>query len=166
MSPKKHLFLPALTVLALAIHAVPAAAAGERGTTSLDLLDDGELLDNLVALDAEDIVKMRKEMSDARAEIKGAMDDIDDARAELAGVPGGDLVLSVALNAARGAAESVVSDVMTKVRTEISVAESELEKTDYSAQEKEETRTAIAALREEMTALELTLAEFVAALKS
>lgn len=163
---KNTLLMTAALALAAGSLAVSPAAAGEKESRTIVIDYDGDILDELVDLDADEIADLQEEFADARAEIEEAIDEIEDARAEMDDVPGGGLILKIAFGAAQIATEAVVAEVMAEVRADIDEAEDQLGVADLDAGEREETQDAIDALRDELDALEASLDELMDALES
>lgn len=160
------LALAGAAVCGLALSA-PAYAKSESGRNySINIGKDGDLLEQLIEMDREDIDELREEMADARADIIDAIADIEEAREEAKGVPGGGIVLKIAFASARAGVSTAVDEALAEVRVEIDKAERELASADVSDEERIETQDAIDVLRSELDALEGSLDELVAALRA
>ena len=152
--------------------AAPAFAASDGITISglhLNFGDDGEdLLEQLIALDADDIQDIREEMADALEEIDDAMDEIEDARAEAKATPGGGAILKIAFGAASMALTESVDAVFDEVRAELDLAARRLleMKSTLSAEEFAETQEAISVIRTGLADIEAALDELVASMKA
>ena len=157
-----------LFALASAALISTAAVAGEKGERDLviNIGKEGDLLEQLIAMDAEDIEDMRSEFAEARADIKEAIGDIDEARADVKGVPGGGVILKIAFATARSSASIAIDEALADARREISRAERDLKSADVSADERAETAIAISTLREELDSLQAALEELIEALRT
>lgn len=127
---------------------------------------DGDLLKQLIEMDAEDIADMRAEMAEARADVAEAIGDIEDARQEVKGIPGGRLILRIAFASARAGATTAVEEALTDARTEIDRAERDLRTAEVSEEERVETQGAIDVLRTELDSLEDSLNELLSAMSA
>ncbi|MEZ5895664.1 MAG: hypothetical protein R3C51_04620 [Parvularculaceae bacterium] len=132
----------------------------------INISDDEDLLEKLIALDAEGIEDLRAEIAEAKQDIADAMDDIDEVRAEAGEAPGGRLVLRIAFAVARGVTESAVEEALSEVRAELDDAERKLPTMDISDDEKVETQYAIDMLRSELDGLEDSLDDLVNAMRA
>lgn len=146
--------------------ATPAYAHDSHHFLNFDNYDDQDLLEDLIEMDAEDIQEMREEFAEARAEIKDAIGDIDEAREEASSAPGGAVIVKAAFAAARITASAAVDKALREAREEIDDAEVELAAMDISADERVETQEAIDVLRTELAALEDALGELFDALSA
>lgn len=164
--------MPAVLVAAFALTGAflvsPAAVAGEKNDREvvINVGKDGELLEQLIGMDAADIEEMRAEFAQARADIREAIGDINEARADVKGVPGGGVILKMAFAAARSSASVAIDEALADARQEISRAERDLKTADVSADEREETEVAISTLREELDSLQAALEELIEALRA
>ena len=127
---------------------------------------DGDLLEQLIELDAKGIEDLRAEMADARAEIADALVEIEEAREEMKSVPGGGVILKIAFASARAGASTAIDEALVDARREIDRAERDLASTDVSEEERVETQEAIDVLRTELDALEASLNELIEALRA
>lgn len=145
-----------------------AAVAGEKRGREvvIDFGEDGDLLEQLIEMDAADIEEMRAEFAEARADIKEAIGDIDEARTDVKGVPGGGVILKIAFATARSSASIAIDEALAEARKEVSRAERDLKTADVSADERAETGVAISTLREELDSLEAALEELIEALRT
>lgn len=161
-------FVVALIALAGAFLVSSAAIAGEKKEREvlIDIGGDGDLLQDLIDMDAADIEEMRAEFAEARADIKEAIGDIEDAREDVKGVPGGGVILKIAFATARSSASIAIDEALSEAREEITRAERDLKTADVSADEKAETQVAISTLREELDSLEVALEELIEALRA
>lgn len=148
----------------------PAAAFDGVNISDFNLSfdDDEDLLEQLIALDADDIQDMREEFADALDEIDDAMDDIDDAREEAKATPGGGAVLKIAFGAASIAITESVDTAFEKVRAELDDASARLldMKGTLDAAEFSETQEAISVIRTGLDDIEAALDKLVAAMKA
>ena len=161
-------FIFAFAALAAAALISTAAVAGENKGREIviDIGEDGELLEQLIAMEADDIADMRAEFADARAEIKEAIAEVSEARSEVKGVPGGGVILKIAFAAARSSVSVAIDEAMRDARREIDRAARDLKSMDVSAEERAETEGAIVTLREELDLLEVALEELMDALRA
>lgn len=145
-----------------------AAVAGEKEGREIviDIGKDGDLLKQLIEMDADDIEDMRADFAEARADIKEAIGDIAEARKDVKGVPGGGVILKIAFATARSSASVAIDEALAEARKEVSRAERELKTADVSANERAETGVAISTLREELDSLEAALEELIEALRA
>jgi predicted nucleic acid-binding Zn-ribbon protein len=145
-----------------------AAVAGESKGRDIviDIGEDGELLEQLIEMDADDIADMRAEFAEARADIKEAIADVADARSDVKGVPGGGVILKIAFATARSSVSVAVDEALGDARREIDRAARDLKGMDVSAEERAETEGAILTLREELDLLEVALEELMDALRA
>lgn len=158
----------ALFALAGAALVSSAAVAGERKDRDvvINIGKEGDLLDQLIAMDAADIEDMRAEFAEARADIKDAIADIAAARKDVKDVPGGGVILKIAFATARSTASAAASEAMGEARRELDRAGRDLKTKDLSSEERAETELAISTLREELDALEVALEELMDALRA
>lgn len=137
-----------------------ALAAPASARPSGDILDilvgEGDLLDKLIALDAEGIADMHEGALRARDEIDRAADDIRGAREDLRQGRGNRFVV-MALSVAAEELDSVVGEAIGAAYAEIDVAERDLETADVSPEERDETRGAIDGLRFDLEDIENSL---------
>lgn len=161
-------FILAAFALAGVMLVASAAVAAERKDREvvIDIGKDGDLLEQLIEMDASDIEEMRAEFAEARADIKEAIADIDDARAEVKGVPGGGVILKIAFATARSGASVAIDEAMADARKEVVRAERELKSADLDAAERAETEVALSTLREELDSLQAALEELIEALRA
>ncbi len=168
----RAMFLPRFLIAAIALAGAAlistAAVAGENKGRDIviDIGEDGELLEQLIAMDAGDIADMRDEFAEARAEIKEAVADIAEARSDVKGVPGGGVILKIAFATARSSVSVAVDEALGEARREIDRAARALKTMDVSADERVETEGAILTLREELDLLEAALEELMDALSA
>ncbi|MFN0023099.1 MAG: hypothetical protein ACKVS5_04295 [Parvularculaceae bacterium] len=162
------LFPIAAAAVAGAMLVSPAVAASEKGGREvvINFGEDGDLLEQLIEMDAEAIAGMRAEFTEARAEIRDAISEIAEARADVDGVPGGRVVLKIAFATARSAASMAINEALAEARAEVVRAKSELTTLDVSSAERTETAGALSILGEELDALEATLEELIEALQA
>lgn len=160
------------TALLGAAALAPAALAGGPTVISFDNLtigdEDKDFLEQLIELDASDIEDIRADMADARADIRDAIDEIDEAREEMKSVPGGKAILAAALLAASEVVSEATEEAFSEVRSELDSAETGLagKAGEISAEELAETKGAIEMLREELTDVEIALAELMQAMNA
>ena len=156
--------------LAAGIAAAPAIAADredrDRREINIDIGDEEDFLEDLIAMDAEDIAELRTEFAEARAEIAEAAGEIEEARREARSAPGGEMILKIAFAAASAATKSSVDGALAKVERAIDRAEKDLKTADVSDEERVETQLAIDTLRSEMAGLREALADLVAAMEA
>jgi uncharacterized membrane protein len=168
-SRKNGLMMTAAAALAVGLmFATPAAAHDHDDhdhNFSINLSDDGDLLEKLIELDADGIEDMRADIAEARDDIADAMDDIEDAREEASEAPGGRFVLRIAFAIARGVTAGAVEEALEEVREELDDAERTLPTMDISDEEKVETQYAIDVLRSDLEGLEESLQELVEAMR-
>ncbi len=167
--------LAAAGAAALALSFVTSAAmAGDKPNISIDMdsldfdIGDEDLLEKLIEMDAEDIAELRADMAEARADIKEAIREIEKARREAEGSPESKAIIVGALAAAAESVSSSTKGVFQQVRDELDRAERELNdaKAGVSAEEFAETSGVIALLREELSEVELALADLIDAMKA
>jgi predicted nucleic acid-binding Zn-ribbon protein len=150
---------------ATAIAAATPAAAG-AGDVIIEIGEDGDLLDQLIALDRQGIEDMRAEFAAARAEIAAALVDIRSAREDVKSVPGGRVILKIAFASARAGASAAVDEALADARAAIDDAERDLADAAVSEAERTETQDAIRTLRAELSSLESALRELLDALEA
>jgi chromosome segregation ATPase len=157
----------AIIAAAAAAFMALAAPASAHGREIVLDIGDGDLLEKLIALDADGIADMRADIAEARAEIAEAIEDIAEAKAEVDEAPAGArFIVRIAFSAARAATEAAVSEALDEVHDEIDDAEKRLKTADVSVEERAETQGAIDALREDLASLEDSLEELFAALRA
>jgi hypothetical protein len=157
------------TLAAYAGMAVAAPAfAGEKSdrTIEIDLGDDEELLEKLIAMDAAEIAEVREGFAEARAKIADALDDIEGARVEASKAPDGQLILKIAFSVASSSVSGALGAALNEFRSNLDDAERDLAAADVSAEEKAETQGAIDMIREELSLLEASIDTLVASLKA
>lgn len=161
-------FVVAVFALAGAALVSTAAVAGERKERDLviNIGKEGDLLEQLIAMDADDIEDMRAEFAEARADIKDAIADIAQARDEAKRAPGGGVILKIAFATARSGVSAAVGEALGEARRELDRAGRDLRTKDVSKDERAETEYAIATLGEELDALEIALDELMEALRA
>ncbi len=153
---------------ALALGFAGPAAAGDSinigGVSFGD--DDGDFLEQLIKLDADDIEELRAELADAHDEIMDAIAEVEEAKAELQEIP--NFAIKVALSGASVAVSTTTNHAFKEVRSELDRAEQDLEgmKDRLSAEEFAETEAAIAMLREELATLEDALDALSASMRA
>lgn len=155
--------------LAAAFAAAAVLFAGAPASASPgDIIDiivgEGDLLDRLIALDAEGIADMRDTIADARVEIERAADDIRFAREEAAEGRGNRLVV-LALSVAAEEIEQIVGGAVAAAYVEIDDAERRLVGVDLSPEERNETQSAIDGLRIDLADVEAALGRLMETLK-
>ena len=165
---KQAFFAVAFATAALALSA-PAFARDVEirtgGDRTIVLGKDGDLLDQLIALDAKGIDDMRADFADARREIDDAIDDIEDARRDVRGVPGGRLIIRIAFATAAEATNEAAGAAMDDAFAEVDLAEDQLHGMEISREERLETQHAIDTLREELGLLDESLGRLSEALR-
>ncbi|HNR77141.1 MAG TPA: hypothetical protein PKM48_08415 [Parvularculaceae bacterium] len=146
--------------------AFAAPAYAKDRNVNINIGGEGDLLEQLIELDADGIEELRAEIADARDEIADAIADIEEAREDVKDAPGARMILKVAFASARVVTSTAVDEALREVRTEIDRAERDLKTADVSDEEKVETQGAIDMLRAELDALELSLEDLVDALRA
>lgn len=147
--------------------ATPAFAGGKADREVIvNIGEDGDLLEQLIELDAAGIEEMRAEIAEARVEIAEAIGEIEEARQQVKAIPGGQVILKIAFASARAGATAAVDEALAEARVEIDKAEVGLTTADVSAEERAETQYAIKVLRTELEALEVSLATLMDALRA
>ncbi len=159
----------ALSIAATAIVSAPAAARDVTiktgGDRTIVLGEDGDLLEQLIELDAKGIEDLRADFADARHEINDAIDEIEDARADLRGVPGARFIVRMAFAAAAEATAEASEEAFADAFEEVDRAEDGLRAAKVSAEERTETQGAIEMIRDELGGLQESLDRLSAALK-
>ncbi len=168
--PMRGLAIAGAAIFAVAI-AAPTTAAAYDANVSFDgfsLNEDEDLLEQLIALDADDIEELREEMAEARAEIRDAIAEIEEARQEVQSAPGGAAIMKVALTTASAVVKTTTSRAFKKVKRALARAEDELADMRESVGEAEfaETTLAIDVIREELAAIQASLTELTDAMKA
>jgi chromosome segregation ATPase len=151
-----------------------AATAGDMSNISIDMdsfdldIGDEDFLEQLIEMDAEDIAELRADMAEARGDIREAIGEIEEARREAESSPESKAIIATALAAASESVSESTKGVFDQVRSELDRAERELKdgKADISAEEFAETTEVIAALRDELSGVELALGELIDAMKA
>lgn len=153
---------------ACALTVAPPALARESSNRDvvISIGKDGDLLKQLIEMDAEDIADMRAEIVEARADVADAIRDIEEAREDVKGVPGGQLILKIAFASARAGTRTAIDEALGDARSEINKAERDLATADVSDEERVETQGAIDTLRTELDALEESLNELISAMRA
>ncbi|MDZ7627597.1 MAG: hypothetical protein U5J99_04205 [Parvularculaceae bacterium] len=151
---------------AFLVSSAAVAGEGKGREIDIDIGGDGNLLQDLIDMDAADIEDMRSDFAEARADIKEAIGDIDEARNEVKGVPGGGVILRIAFATARSTASIAIDEALAEAREEITRAERDLNAAEVSADERTETQRAISTLREELDTLQIALEELIEALRA
>ncbi len=169
-TPLRDLIIASTAAFTVAI-AAPTTAVAYDANISFDgfsLNDDEDLLEQLIALDADDIEDLREEMAEARAEIRDAIAEIEQAREEVKSAPGSAVIMKVALTTASAVVKTTTSRAFKKVKHELARAEGELADTRESVGEAEfaETTLAIGVIREELAAIQISLTELTEAMKA
>ncbi|NOX82242.1 MAG: hypothetical protein GXP06_04500 [Alphaproteobacteria bacterium] len=169
-APLRSLAIAGAAAFTVAI-AAPTTALAHDANISFDgfsFNDDEDLLEQLIALDADDIEELREEMADARVDIRDAIAEIEEAREEVKSAPGGAVIMKVALTTASAVVETTTSRAFKKVKRELARVERELADTRESVGEAEfaETTLAIDMIREELAAIQTSLAELTDAMKA
>lgn len=149
--------------------ATPAAMAGDNmdiGSIDIDF-EDGEVLEKLIELDADDIADIRDELGEARDDIFDAISDIEEARQKALEDPMAAGVMKVAFSAASVAINVKAKGAFRKVYAELDKAEQDLNSgaVEVSAAEMAETQEFIAVLREELGGIEEALDALIAAMR-
>lgn len=153
-------------IAALAAAGLALSAPAEARDLNITIGKDGDLLEKLIEMDADDIADMREEFADARNDIDDAISDIADARAEAKAAPGGAFFLKIAFAAASAATDASVNSALDEVQTELDRAERELKTADVSAEERLETQEAIETLRDELATLRVKLDELIDSMRA
>ena len=165
-SPLTRLAIAGAAACALTVAPPALARDSSNRDVVINIGKDGDLLKQLIEMDAEDIADMRAEIADARADIADAISDIEEAREEVKGVPGGQLILKIAFASARAGTRTAVEEALGDARDEINKAERDLATAKVSDEERVETQGAIDALRTELDALEASLNELIVAMRA
>lgn len=153
--------------------AAPTYAGGfsdisiDLGSVDLDLGDDEDFLEGLIAMDADDIKDLRMEMAEAREDIRDAISDVREARREAMQAPNSAGFVNAAFIAAGAAVEASTGGVFNQVYAALDRAEATLNdgKADVGAAEAKETRYAIKVMREELAGVEAALDDLLTAMK-
>ena len=147
---------------ALALAASPASAH----SYSFSFDDHEDLLEQLIALDADGIADLRSDLQEAQADVADAIEDIAEAREEVKEVPFGGLIARIAFSAAKASVSEATDIAIDEIREELNLAEEELgaRRNDLGEAEFNETSGAIAMIQEELDGLEAVLDELVEAL--
>ena len=153
-----------LSAVAAVSFATATPAAAKDREVVIDIDGDGDLLQRLIEMDAADIEDMRSEFRDAYDDIIESIADIEEARADVKGVPGGRLILKIAFAAARSGASESANAAINEARIALDGAERDLAVADVSAEEKVETGEAINAIREGLVLVEDALDQLFAAM--
>jgi chromosome segregation ATPase len=169
-NPLRSLAIAGAAIFAITM-AAPTTAAAYDTNISFDgfsFNDDEDLLEQLIALDADDIEELREDMAEARADIRDAIADIEEAREEVRSAPGGAVIMKVALTTASAVVTKATGRAFRKVNHELDRAQRELADTRESVGEAEftETTLAISVIREEIEAIKSTLSELTTAMKA
>jgi len=161
--------LAAGAVLALGMSDIAVAHEDERGTLTVNGVSFSEeyLLNDLIALDADDIAEMRADFAEAQEEVLDAIDDIEEAREDVKGVPGGKFVLKIAFATARASITEATDEAFGEVRENLLIAEEELNatKNEVGPEEYAETTEAISVIRNGMDGVQASLAKFADAMQ-
>jgi len=133
---------------------------------SFDFDDHEDLLEKLIALDADDIADLRSDLRDAQSDVAEAIGDIAEAKEEVKEVPFGGLIAKIAFSAAKASVSEATDIAIDEMREELTLAEVELgeRRSDLGEAEYNETSGAIAMIQEELDGLEEVLEELVNAL--
>lgn len=152
--------------LAAAVGLVASAPANASPGEIIDIIvGEGDLLDKLIALDADGIADMRDRIAEARIEIERAADDVRRAR-EDARSGRGNRFVALALSAVASEMDSVVARAIDSAYAEIDDAERRLADADVSADERDETQGAIDGLRADLGDIEEALARLMDELRN
>ncbi|VAV98894.1 hypothetical protein MNBD_ALPHA05-267 [hydrothermal vent metagenome] len=169
-NPLRSLAIAGAAAFTVAI-AAPTAAVAYDTNISFDgfsFNDDEDLLEQLIALDADDIEELREDMAEARADITDAIAEIEEAREEVKSAPGGAVIMKVALTTASAVVNTTTTRMFKKVTRELARVERELADKRESVGEAEfaETTLAIDVIREELAAIQASLIELTEAMKA
>ncbi|WP_425410868.1 hypothetical protein [Hyphococcus sp.] len=155
-----------------ALSAAPAAMAGDLNSIVVDSVNldfgDEDFLQALIEMDADDIAEMSKEFADARDDIRDAITEIADARAEAEKSDQASSILAVALSEAGNSVSETAESAFAQVRAELNRAQEELTgmRSSISPEEYSETQEVISFLRAELSAFEDALGDLIAALNA
>lgn len=129
---------------------------------------DEDLLEDLVALDADDIDELRDEMREAQSDIKDAINDIREAREDVRDAPGGGAIMKVALSSASVIVSASTKSAFKEARRALERAEADLSDQRSALGEAEfaETTMAIEAIRDGIAGLEVALGELLAEMRA
>jgi len=148
-----------------------ALSIGFAGTASaksynLNFDDHEDILEQLIALDADGIDGLQEEFSDARDDIADALDDIAEAKEEIREIPFGGFIAKIAFNVASATVSSATNAAFDEVLGELDLAEEELDnrRQELGEAEYKETGGAIDMVRREISALEKELDKLANAL--
>lgn len=162
---KRNFIFAAAALIALTIAALLPNNASAH---SLSFGDTEELLEDLIAMDADEIEEMRQDLIDARADIADAIKDIEEAKEDVKEVPMGAAIANIAFRTASATVSASTDMAFNKVRKELKKAEAELKdrRKELGEAEFKETQGAIQMIREELIEIEYALDDLQAALKS
>lgn len=149
-----------------------ALAFGTANTASASLFDivgfgdRDDILEKLIALDANDIEELRSDFREAQNGIADAINNIADAKEEVRDVPFGGLIAKIAFNAASATVTNATQAAFGDLLEELDMAEIELDTNRTSLGEEEylETIGAINMIRTEISSIEEAIDELVDAL--
>ncbi len=169
-APLRSLAIAGVGAFTIAIAAPTAAVAYDTNISfgGFSFNNDEDMIEQLIALDADDIDQLREEMAEARADIRDAIAEIKDAREEVKSAPGGAVIMKVALTTASAIIKRKTRRMFKKVTRELARAEGELADRRESVGEAEfaETTLAIDVIREELAAIQASLIELTEAMKT
>lgn len=157
----------AITAGACLVAAAPAQARDVDIEFDRHIILDGDedLLEQLIALDAEGIADMHADMAEALGDIDEAIEEIREARDEINEEAGfARVIVKVAFATARATAKTAINEAMKDAREEVDEAEAKLKTADVSADERVETQGAIDGLRGDLKELEAALQRLLAEL--
>lgn len=148
----------------------PAAAAGDKDTSRNYSISfgDGDLLQSLKDLDAEDLAELKAELAEAKAEIAEAIEEVKAARAELKAEFDDENIVQAAFTEAGRAVRTEARRAFVEVRAELDRVERDLaaERHEIGEAEFQETQDAIEFIRAELAEIEGMIGELAAAMEA
>mgnify|MGYP000427482241 CR=1 FL=1 len=158
----KTLDLRALALAGAAALCIAAPASAQE----FDWDDEEDFLDDMIAMDADDIAEMREELAEARAEIADGIRDVEEAREEAKSQPMAGAFVEAAF-AAASAGLSAGVDGLDEAFKAIDRAEATLKKRrdELGEAEYRETKDALAMLRTELAGIQAGLEDLAAEMK-
>ncbi|MBY0422901.1 MAG: hypothetical protein K2Q06_11405, partial [Parvularculaceae bacterium] len=126
---------------------------------------DGDLLKQLIELDAAGIEDLRRDFEDARSQIEQSIGEVERARAEARNLPFGRFAVRLAFASAATATTESAQQGFRDARASLQKAEIDLRSADVSAAERAETQGAIDMIRGQFVGLEDALQRLAIALK-
>lgn len=126
---------------------------------------DGDLLKQLIDLDAAGIEDLRRDFQDARLQIEQSIGEVERARAEARDLPFARFAIRLAFASAATATTESAQQSFRDARASLNRAEIDLRAADVSPQERAETQGAIDMIRGELGGLEDALQRLATALR-